>query len=410
MKIVMLCDFYAESLEYQENLLVRYYRKHGHEVVVIASTFDSVFDYYNDLHDKNKPRRTYEDQGATIIKLPYRFNIINRLRAYVKIDDILEREAPDLIYVHDIMLNFPECVRYVKRNPACKMIMDYHADYTNSGKNAISRTILHGVVRKWVLDRARPYLSGIFPIVPGGAVFLHEIYKVPYDLMEILPLGADVDLASKVKASNARRRLRTAYGLRESDFVIFTGGKLDHLKCTEALIDAVLPLDATNVHLFVVGDASDSHLEYRAMLHARAAGASNIRFTGWLSPTHVYEHLDMSDIAVFPASQSILWQQAICMGLPLLIGDRIKVANGKQDVSYLNLESNMLILDDTKPMVQELSIHIRRLISDLELRSRMAAGAALVTARVLDWNVLIERTLRFNRHGGSQLKAERSAP
>ena len=82
----------------------------------------------------------------------------------------------------------------------------------------------------------------------------------------------------------------------------------------------------------------------------------------------------------------------------------------KQDVSYLNLESNMLILDDTKPMVQELSIHIRRLISDLELRSRMAAGAALVTARVLDWNVLIERTLRFNRHGGSQLKAERSAP
>ena len=48
MKIVMLCDFYFESLEYQENLLVRYYRKHGHEVVVIASTFDSVFDYYNE--------------------------------------------------------------------------------------------------------------------------------------------------------------------------------------------------------------------------------------------------------------------------------------------------------------------------------------------------------------------------
>lgn len=44
MKILMLCEFYNEIWN-QENLLVKYYRKHGHEVTVITSTYESVFDY-----------------------------------------------------------------------------------------------------------------------------------------------------------------------------------------------------------------------------------------------------------------------------------------------------------------------------------------------------------------------------
>ena len=81
MKILMLCEFYDETLEYQENLLVKYYKKHGHEVWVITSTFDSIFDYYNDKHNPESPARIYHDRGAKIIKLKYRFNIANRLRA-----------------------------------------------------------------------------------------------------------------------------------------------------------------------------------------------------------------------------------------------------------------------------------------------------------------------------------------
>src|SRR3954454_24470037 len=114
MKIVMLCEFYNEKLEYQENLLTKYYLKHGHDVTVITSTFESVFDYYNDRHDNSVPARTFDDRGAEIIKLRYRYNILTRLRAYTRIDGILEEEAPDLIYVHDIMPNLPEAIRYKK--------------------------------------------------------------------------------------------------------------------------------------------------------------------------------------------------------------------------------------------------------------------------------------------------------
>lgn len=397
MKIFMLCDFFNETLEYQENLLARYYVKHGHQVIVATSTFESVFDYYNDRHDNRVPSRSYVFEGARIIKLRYRYNLLNRLRAFTSIEAILEQEQPDLIYVHDIIPNMIEAVRYVRKHPDCRMILDYHADYSNSGKNWLSLKILHGVLRKWFLDRTRPYLSRIFPIVPAGAVFLHEVYGVPHEEMELLPLGADTDLGERVRAAGARARLRREYGFAADDLVIFTGGKLDPLKRTEELIRAFKTFPQAGLQLVIAGKAGEAHREYGEQLVELARDAANIRFVGWLSPEQVYEHLDLADIAVFPASQSVLWQQAISMGLPLVIGDRITVAKGKQDVSYLNTEGNIAILDDTRPMVEELRRHLGQLIADPERRRRMSEGAKRVTRDMLDWNTLIEKTLRFNR-------------
>lgn len=389
MKILMLCDFYNESLEYQENLLVKYYRKHGHEVTVVASTFESVFDYYNDRHDPAWPARTYFDQGAKIVKLRYRYNLLNRLRAYTRIDRLLQEEAPDLIYVHDIMLNLPECVDYVKRHPRCRMILDYHADYSNSGRNWLSLKILHGVARKWFLDRARPHLARIFPIVPAGALFLHEVYGVPHAEMEVLPLGADVDLARQVHASGAGKRLRAEMGFAPSDIVVFTGGKLAPAKRTELLLEAVRRLPHLPLKVVVVGEAAAVDANYKAHLIALAEGAP-VRFTGWLGREDIYRHLDMADLAVFPASQSILWQQAIACGLPLICGD-----SGHQDISYLNLADNIIVLRGEQIGVDGLAHALQDAAgSDGRLRL-MREGAARVAAEQLDWNRLIERTLRF---------------
>ena len=120
----MLCELYIENLEYQENLLVKYYRKYGHEVTVITSTYDNVFDYYNDKHDNSTPAKSYEDYGAKIIKLPFKFNILGKIKRYTDITKIVEDFQPDLLYVHDIMPNLFEMLAYKKRNPHVKMIMD----------------------------------------------------------------------------------------------------------------------------------------------------------------------------------------------------------------------------------------------------------------------------------------------
>ena len=257
MKIVMLCEFYHESLEYQEQLSAKFYIRHGHAVTVVTSTNESVFDYMADRHDNRRPARTYEHGGVRIVRLPYRYNILHRLKAFAPLDRLLEAEAPDLIFVHDIMLNFPDCVRYLKRHSRARMIMDYHADYSNSGKNLLSRAILHGICRKWFLDRARPHLSKIFPVVPASATFLHQRYKVPFSEMELLPLGADLEAIPAARNSDARQTLRTALGIVADDIVILTGetdaGEKRSSACGRG------STQAHPLRVVVVGNASAEH-------------------------------------------------------------------------------------------------------------------------------------------------------
>lgn len=391
MKIVMLCDFYNEKLEFQENLLTKYYSKHGHQVVVITSTYESVFDYYSGHHDRHSPPRIYNDGKAKVVKLKYRYNILNKLRAFTPILRILDEEKPDLIYVHDIIPNMLEAVRYVKKHPECKMIMDYHADYSNSGKNWLSLKILHGLIRKWFLDRARNYFCKIFPVVPAGIKFLHEVYGVPNEEMELLPLGADLDLGEQCKKSNDLISLRARYQVNPNTRVILTGGKLGPRKRTELLIAAFKDLDLEDTRLIVIGDSAEQDGAYLDMLVAEAAGHPDIYFTGWLGKEEVYRHLAVSDLAVFPASQSIIWQQAISMGLPLIVGN-----TGEQSIEYLNLYDNIVILDKDAIKVENLRFHINRILTEEGLYAIMNAGALAVARECLDWNSLIDRTLRFN--------------
>lgn len=392
MKVLMLCDFYDETLEFQENLLTKYYTKYGHEVLIITSTFDSVFDYYNDKHDNTKPKKVYTAGGAKIVKLPYKYNIKNRVRSFLPIISFLQEFNPDLIYVHDIIPNMLECAKYVKKNPNCKMIMDYHADYTNSGKNWVSLKILHGLIRKYVfLKPCLKYISKIFPVVPASATFLNEIYGIEQHRMELLPLGADTDLADQVRTSTKGQEVRDALNIPSSAKVIFTGGKLEPRKRTDLLIEVFNKINDENLHLIIAGQASEKNTSFQDKLYILADGNPKIHFVGWLNSEQIYEHMAASDIAVFPASQSILWQRAICMHLPLIVGNL-----GGQSISYLNKHDNVIIKESADINLISLQDSIEFILRDRSCYEKMSSGAEKVKDAMLNWNKLIGKTLQFN--------------
>lgn len=388
----MLCDFYNEKLEFQENLIAKYYTKNGHVVTIVTSTYEDVFEYYSGVHDKNIQASTRFDGGVKIIKLKYKYNLLNKIRPFTSIIKVLEDESPDLIYVHDIMPNMVEAVAYIKSHPECKMIMDYHADYSNSGKNWISLKVLHGIIRKRYLDRSRKYISKIFPVVPAGIKFLHEIYKVPHSEMEVLPLGADVDLCHEIKKSKRPLELSEKYNIGKDSKVIVTGGKLAPRKKTEILIQAFIDLPFEDRHLFIIGDSSKEDADYKSMLESISRDVPNIHFTGWLAKDEVYTHYHIADIAVFPASQSILWQQAIAAELPLLVGN-----TGGQSIEYLNLYNNIIIMENDTINTQSITDNITQVLRNNDLSRSMKIGARKVALEQLDWNRLINRTLQFNK-------------
>lgn len=394
MKIVMICELFDEKLEYQENHLAEFYVRKGHEVTVITSTFESVADYYAHRHDARAPGREYEHKGVKIIKLPYRYNLLNRLRAFTPIRGILENEKPDMIFLHSVLPEIVEIVDHKRRHSGCRLILDYHGDYSNSGSGWLSLNVLHRIVRKRLLDYGRPYLDMIFPITPGGRKFLAEVYSVPQDEMEILPLGVDLACGAEIQARHEGRAIRAELGISPDEFVIFTGGKLDFLKRTDLLIEAVRMLGRPDVHVLVAGDATRDHLDFKAKLLQAAEGMPNIHFRGWQDKEGVYRHMDAADMAIFPASQSVMWQQALGMGLPLVVSEHPGEGRSvPQDVSYMNLHDNIIVMDWSKPLPPQIVDAIVRVRDNPDVREAMAAGARRVATEVLDWNSLVERTL-----------------
>ncbi|MGB7409591.1 MAG: glycosyltransferase family 4 protein [Sphingopyxis granuli] len=400
MKILMICEFYDDALEYQENLLAKYYALNGHEVTIVTSTIRSIQDYYLDRDPGKGSRQEERTAHARVIRLPFRYNILHRIKVFEPIADVIEEEAPDLLYFHDIIPNILEGVRYVKRHPDCAMIMDYHADISNSGANWVSRRILHGVVRKWMLDRARPYLKKIFPVVPAGFDFLRTYYGVSDAEMELLPLGTDQDYARAVLASDARQRVRARLGIGEGDLAIFTGGKLTPLKQTEDLLAAVSQLADPSIHVILVGSGDPSLTDYVSVIERHAANRPNIHMVGWQDRTGVYEHMAASDLAIFPASQSVLWQQSLGMGLPLIVGEETALQRGVQKVGYLNGHDNLIILDPGRSFSAQIAGHVRRLADDRPLLAAMAVGARLTATEILDYNAICATTLRYSSAKG----------
>jgi 1,2-diacylglycerol 3-alpha-glucosyltransferase len=395
MKILMVCEFFDDKLDYQENMLARAFGKADHEVLIIASTITSLQDYVADK-DKGKgaPSEIDCDWGR-LVRLPFRINLLHRIKQFTSIRPTLEAFKPDLLFFHDIIPNLTEGVRYVREHPRCAMIMDYHADASNSGANWLSRKLLHGVFRKKILDHARPYLRKILPVTPGGTEFLSEHYGVPVSEMELLPLGTDQQYAAQISDSDVRHRIRAELGIGADDLVVFTGGKFAPYKRTEDVLAAVSRLNGSAAHAIVVGSADAAHLGYAQHIENLAAENPRLHMVGWQDREGVYAHMAACDIAVFPASQSVLWQQSLGMGLPLILSERSEALRGVQSVGYLNRHDNLIVLDLEQPLTDQIASHLQRLSLDRPRLAAMSRGARQTAAEILDYDTIAARILSF---------------
>lgn len=398
MKILMVCEFFDEALDYQENFLAKTYHRLGHDVVIVTSTAGSVFDYTVDRSGAQVDHGETRTEYARIIRRPWKVNILHKLKWFGGLGPLIEREAPDLVYIHDIMPDMLDALPYVRRNPHVRMIMDYHSDLTNSGVNLLSRLVLHGVIRKAILDLSRPHLSKIFPIVPASTDFLKTYYRVPDREMELLPLGVDLLASRAARASDARARIRRTLGIPDEALVVFTGGKMGWIKRSEETLHALRRLNDPNVHLIVVGKVGGLGADeaFAAMMAEAAEGLDNAHLVGWQDRQGVYDHMAAADVAVYPASQSVLWQQSLGMGLPLVVGERGPGMKVRQDVSYMAGLGAVTVLDEQGDVAAQIADLLAGFRNDPGSLAR-AKRAALETAEtVLDYEKVAAQTLRFN--------------
>src|SRR5690606_2663906 len=130
------------------NLLSKYHRLMGNDVVIIAPTLKlerngSTIDLVNSSF-------SLINNSIGLYRLCYKYKlprfINDKIRVYEGLFNLLKKLQPEFIFVHGVQfLDVLSIVKYYKYNPNITIVADNHADDFNSANNFISTNILHKI-------------------------------------------------------------------------------------------------------------------------------------------------------------------------------------------------------------------------------------------------------------------------
>lgn len=321
MKIIHVClnGPFTEGWGYQENTIAKFHVKKGHDVTIITTNTihgvsGEVVEIECDEYVNNDNVRVIRVKRKKCV-VP----IIERFFRPYDISNLLALIKPDIIMVHGFIgsISAFQVFRYIKENPRCKAVVDIHQDSYNSYKQKNIFTFLVMLLRRLLNKRMYTVYEKIFYVAPSSKEFALNYYRAPLHKMELLPLGADPDYIKISNIDDVRFSIIKYFKLPQNSIIFCHGGKLDRNKKTAELVGAFqkLVLDFPNVRLIIFGLFSGNYLT-----EVFPNGIPvNIIVTGMLSVKEYYEIFSASDLAIFPGSQSVLWQQAIACGSGLLI-------------------------------------------------------------------------------------------
>ncbi|MCQ2754260.1 MAG: glycosyltransferase [bacterium] len=320
MKIVHIClaCFFPDGFSYQENMLPKFHKQLGYDVEVIASLY--TFDKNGNGTEYKKAESYINEYKIPVTRLDYKKpkNINRFFKRFIGLKKALSISKPDIIFIHGCQfLDIGIIVSYAKSNDV-KIYVDNHADFSNSAKNFLSKNILHKIIWRRCAKKIEPFTKKFYGVMPARVDFLKEVYRLPEEKCELLVMGADDDLVKSASLPQVREKIRKQYGIKDSDFLIMTGGKIDAYKTqTLLLMQAVKEIKNENVKLIVFGSVTEELTEKLKSL----CDGKRIMYIGWIESKDSYKYFASSDLVVFPGRHSVFWEQVAAQGIPMLVKD-----------------------------------------------------------------------------------------
>lgn len=244
-----------------------------------------------------------------------------------------------------------------------KVYVDNHADFSNSATNWFSKNIIHRLIWKRCAQLVSPYTTKFYGVLPARVDFLHNIYKIPMQKIELLVMGADDEQVTISKNPYTRNNIRGKYNIGEDDILIVTGGKIDKAKKqTITLMKAIKSLDNEHLKLIVFGSViEDLKSEFHALIDNDI-----IHYAGWVSSNESYNYFEASDLVVFPGRHSVFWEQVAGLGKPIIV----KYWEG---TNHVDLGGNCLFLhEDNEQEIQKVLTNLLENDNKLKEMSRVA--------------------------------------
>jgi glycosyltransferase involved in cell wall biosynthesis len=384
---------FNENLGYQENMLSKYHRKMGLDVVMVTSTNAMSS---NGRYAEVAADVSYLKDGTKIIRLKFvnflpKF-LASRFRVLSGMLKVLKTEKPDIIFLHGpqaisnlVVIEYIKFLREIGGKEPL-LYVDNHADLSNSATNKVSYFV-HKTLWKYVAKSLEPYAKKFYGVLPARCTFLREMYGISEEKIEFLPMGADDEkiVLDPVKRTSVRMSIREKYGIDQDDFLILTGGKIDIPKRqTLLLMKAVKRIESQKVKLLVFGSVVEElRNEFMSLVDDR-----KIKYIGWVKSDKVYDLAVASDLAIFPGRHSVIWEQVVATGIPAVF----KYWEG---TTHVDLEGNCIFLyKDTENEIYET---VMRILKDKILYEKMKSVALEKGPKTFLYSDIARRSIEMDK-------------
>lgn len=336
MRILHVClgCFYIENMAYQENVLPKMHSLLGHTVKIIASQYTfstSGVKTYRDCGSYINP----DNIPVTIIPYRTKSKISRILKRFKNLFQELTFFNPDIIFVHGAQFfGNIDIIKFKRNFPSTRVICDNHSDYINTPLWPIKYYFLNKLLWPMAVKRMIPITDFFWGVTPMRVRYLQEIYKVPSTKTDLLIMGGDDTLIDFDNKKFLKETFRNRNRIREDDFLLITGGKIGPKKNIQNLVHAFSCIKQQNVHLLIFGD----FLLGMEDLQLECINNPKIHLLGWLTPKQTYDAFLSSDLAVFPGTHSVLWEQSVACGIPV-------VFRRWPDMQHVSINGNCVFLD-----------------------------------------------------------------
>ncbi len=305
---------YNDYWGYQDNLLPKYHKKLGYDVTVITT---------NTMHKDGKivetqPADYLLSDGVRVIRIEkkqYPHIILTNLNSKLDIWDKLLEIQPDFVFYHGLVsTTIYDVIKYKKKvNKNLVIVQDNHLDYNIGRKfKTLNEKIIRGFYRH-LNRKSVPFITKIYGVTPWRKKFAEDYFKIPKSKTDVLIMGADDEKIDFANRNKIRKEIRNKYNIKDTDFLISTGGKIDKKKNIHLLMQAVKNIP--DVKLLVFGGVNE---DVKEEFENALKQSENIIYVGWLDADKVYDYFFASDLVAFPGQHSVLWEQACAAKVPAL--------------------------------------------------------------------------------------------
>lgn len=313
MKIVHIClsSAYIEGWGYQENLLPEYLYEAGTENHIISS--NCIFPAYLSQDIKNQiiaKGLKYKVGNIYIHKICGK-RISSSVLIPYGLKKMLDDIKPDVIFHHGISITtLPIVSKYAKKHN-CKLFVDNHADEINMSKNKLWILFYYKFLSRLACSIRRSTFTKFYGVTNSRCDFINKYFGVTNNKIELLPIGADTNLADTLIS---KKELRDKYKFSQDEKIVVSGGKMGIDKGTFDLIRAIEELKATHkIKLILFGKFEDEETKNLAQ------SKDFVTIYGWCDRIKTLELLKLADVACWPIHHTTLNEDAIAVGTPLII-------------------------------------------------------------------------------------------